>query len=340
MEQSMPSQNVGRNLISRRKDFSWNQNTTGLILAVLGAITFSGKGIIVKLGYYYGADAITLLMLRMSFALPFFLLMGWWAGRGRDPLSIRDWGHILALGFTGFYLASILNFSGLAYITASLERLILSLQPTLVLIFAWLLFKKKILPVHFLGIIVSYAGVLVVFGQEALDAANENASLGALLIFLSTVSYATYLIWSGRIVERIGTLRIVGLATSIACFLAIFHYFLIRPADDLFKVAPEVVWLSLLNAIVSTVIPVLFIMMAIRRIGPAMTSQIGMIGPVVTIFLGVMILNEPFTIWVAMGALLVVTGILVFTRAESKTKQSQQDKTAKQSGLNQAALKK
>ena len=113
-------------------------------MAALGAICFSGKAIIVKLAYRYGVDAVTLIMLRMLFALPLFVAMAWWAGRGKPPLTRRDWLGVLGLGFSGYYLASFLDFAGLAYITASLERLILYLNPTLVLLFGWIVYRRRI----------------------------------------------------------------------------------------------------------------------------------------------------------------------------------------------------
>ena len=290
-------------------------HAAGLLLAVLGSATFSGKAIIVKLGYRYGVDAVTLLMLRMLFALPLFVIMAWWTGRGRPPLPWRDWLGVLGLGFTGFYLASALDFLGLAYITASLERLLLCLQPTLVLLFSWLFFRRQVSSGQVLGIAVSYAGVLVVFGQEALTRHNPAAVWGTLLVFLSTVSYAIYLLWSGSFVKRLGSARLVGLATSVACVLSIVQYLLLRPVQDALVVPPQVVWLSVLNASLCTAVPVLAVMMAVERIGPAMSSQIGMIGPIFTILLGVLILDESFTGLIAAGAVLVVTGILLFTRA-------------------------
>jgi drug/metabolite transporter (DMT)-like permease len=311
----------------------------GMLFAVLGSITFSGKAIIVKLGYGYGADAITLLMWRMLFALPLFLVMAWWAGRGRSALTPRDWLRVLGLGFTGFYLASYLDFAGLRYITASLERLILCVQPTLVLLFGWLFLKRRVLRGHILGIAVSYAGVLVVFGQEALAGQNRSAALGTLLVFLSTVSYAIYLLWSGDVVKRLGSVRLVGLATSVACVLCIVHYLVLRSPQDALAVAPQVIWLSLLNAILCTVVPVWAAMMAVERIGAASAAQIGTMGPIFVIMLGVAILGEPFTAWVAAGAVLVIAGILLFTRADRfKPAQSDAKKTPEpQEGLAQRA---
>jgi len=294
---------------------AYMSSATGVALAIVGSTTFSGKAIIVKLGYRYGVDAITILMLRMLFALPLFIVMAWWAGRGRPALTSRDWLGVFGLGFTGFYLASALDFFGLVYITASLERLILCIQPTLVLLFGWLLFQRPVRRGQILGIAVSYAGVLVVFGQEALAGHNRAVVWGTLLVLMSTVSYATYLLLSADFVKRLGSARLVGLATSVACVLSIVQYLALRPVSDVLIVAPQVIWLSMLNAFLCTVVPVLAVMMAIERIGPAMASQIGMIGPIFTILLGVIILAEPFTGLIAVGAVLVVAGILLFTRA-------------------------
>jgi drug/metabolite transporter (DMT)-like permease len=286
----------------------------GLALATFGAIAFSGKAIIVKLAYRHGVDAVTLIMLRMLFALPLFALMAWWAGRGKPALTRRDWFGVVGLGFSGYYLSSFLDFAGLAYITASLERLILYLNPTLVLLFGWIVYRRRITRWQFAGMAVSYSGVLLVFGHEVSLGQSAAAAWGALLVFLSAVSYAVYLVASGEFVKRLGSLRLVGLATSVACLLCIAQFLLLRPMGAAFEVAPEVIWLSVLNATLCTAVPVLAVMMAIERIGPAMAAQTGMVGPMSTILMGVLVLGEPFTLWIAAGTVLVVTGIFVFTR--------------------------
>lgn len=286
----------------------------GVLLALAGAMAFSGKAIIVKLAYRHGVDAVTVIMFRMLFALPIFLAMSWWASRGRPPLARADWLGVLGLGVTGYYLASFLDFLGLQYITASLERLILYLNPTLVLLLAWLLHRKPWRRMQLLGMAISYAGVVLVFGHEA-SLAGRNAALGALLVFLSAVSYAVYLVYSGELVRRIGALRLVGLASSVACVLCIAQFLLLRPVASALDVAPPVVWLSLLNAVVCTAVPVLLVMLAIERVGAAVTAQAGMVGPLSTILLGVWLLGEPFTAWIAAGTVLVIAGIFVFTRA-------------------------
>ncbi len=286
---------------------------TGLTLAVLGSIAFSGKAIIVKLAYRYGVDAVTLIMYRMLFALPIFAAMAWWASRGKPPLTRRDWLGVLGLGLTGYYLASFLDFAGLAYISASLERLILYLNPTLVLLLGWLLYRRPVGRPQAVGMGISYLGVVLVFGHEVkLD--GGDVALGALLVFLSAVSYAIYLSYSGQLVQRLGSLRLVGLATTVACGLCIAQFLLLRPLSAALVAAP-VIWLSILNATLCTAVPVLMVMMAIERIGAGLAAQTGMVGPMSTILMGVLILGEPFTMWVAAGTVLVIAGVFVVSRA-------------------------
>jgi drug/metabolite transporter (DMT)-like permease len=285
----------------------------GLALAVAGAIAFSGKAFIVKLAYGHGTDAVTVIMLRMLFALPFFVAMAWWAGRGKPALTRADWLGVAGLGFSGYYLSSFLDFLGLQYITASLERLITYLTPTLVLVLGWLLHRKPFTRAQLAGMAVSYTGVLLVFGHE-LGLDRAGTAWGATLVFLSTVTYALYLSYSGQLVQRLGSLRLVGLATSVACLCCIAQFLLLRPVDVALTVPAPVVWLSVLNATLCTAVPVLLVMMAVERIGPALAAQAGMVGPLSTIALGALLLGEPFTGWIAAGTALVIAGIWVFTR--------------------------
>lgn len=284
----------------------------GLALAAGGSIAFSGKAIIVKLAYRHGVDAVTLIMYRMLFALPLFLALAWWSSRGRPALSARDWGVVCALGFSGYYLASFLDFAGLAYITAGLERLILYLNPTLVLAIGVLVFKREVTRRQLGALAVSYCGVLLVFGHEV-SFQGRDAAFGTALVFASAVSYAIYLVGSGEVVRRLGALRLTGLATSVACVFCIAQFALLRPLSAA-AVAPEVLWLSVLNATLCTFAPVLMVMMAIERIGATLAAQTGMIGPLSTILMGVVILGEPFTGWVVAGTSLVLTGIWLLAK--------------------------
>jgi drug/metabolite transporter (DMT)-like permease len=285
----------------------------GLALAAAGSIAFSGKAIIVKLAYRHGVDAVTLIMYRMLFALPFFVVIAWWAGRGKPALTRRDRVVIGGLGFSGYYLASFLDFAGLQYISASLERLILYLNPTIVLLLGVVLFRQRVSGQRLAALAVSYAGVLLVFGHE-LSFTGAQTALGAALVFASAVSYAVYMVYSGAEVKRLGALRLTGLASSVAAVLCIAQFLILRPMAAA-AVAPEVLWLSLLNATVCTVAPVIMVMMAIERIGATLTAQTGMIGPLSTIAMGVLILNEPFNSWIIAGTGLVLAGIWLLARA-------------------------
>jgi drug/metabolite transporter (DMT)-like permease len=293
---------------------------SGLLLAVAGAIAFSGKAIIVKLSYLHGADAATVIMYRMLFALPFFVVMGVWAERQaiarENPLTRRDVIDIVGLGFVGYYLSSYLDFLGLQYITASLERLILYLNPTLVMLLGWAVYKKPIHPIRLLAMAISYSGVLLVFSHE-LSLTGADVALGSSLVFGSAVSYAVYLLYSGQLVQRIGSLRLVGWATSVACVCCIAQFVVLRPLSAA-DVPVEVLWLGVLNAVACTVAPVLMVMMAVERIGAALTAQTGMIGPMSTIALGVLLLDEPLNLWIGMGTLLVVSGVFIVSKYGAK----------------------
>ena len=290
-----------------------SQLTSGLLLAAAGSIAFSGKAIIVKLAYRHGVDAITGVMRRMLFAVPFFIAMAWWAGRGKPALTRADCLGVLGLGFSGYYLSSYLDFLGLQYLSASFERLILYLNPTLVLILGWVLYKRKITYRQAVAMAVSYSGVMLVFGHEV-SLVGENVALGAMLVFGSAVSYAIYLSYSGQLVQRLGSLRLAGLATTVACFFCILQFVLLKPMSAL-DVAPQVVYLSMLNATACTVLPVLMVMMAIERIGPGLASQIGMIGPMSTLSMGAFWLDETFNMWILMGTALVLGGVFWVTKA-------------------------
>jgi drug/metabolite transporter (DMT)-like permease len=290
----------------------------GVAFAAIGAIAFSGKAIIVKLVYRYHVDAVTIIMYRMLFALPLFVTMAWWAGRGKPRLTRRDWLSVAGLGFSGYYLSSMLDFLGLQYITASLERLILYLSPTLVMLLGWRLRGRRVTPLHLLATTISYGGTLLVFGLELRGphgvALGGATALGSLLVLLSMVSYAIYLFYSGDLVWRLGSLRLTGLATTVACLCCITQFLLLKPLSAAW-VAPPVIWLSVLNAIGCTAVPVLLVMMGIERLGPSLATQIGMVGPLATIGMGVALLGEPFTPWIAAGTALVVLGIFLFGRA-------------------------
>lgn len=289
---------------------------SGLVLALTGAIAFSGKAIIVKLAYRHGVDAVTLIMYRMVMAFPFFVVLAWWSSRQAhakaNPLTRRDVGSVAVLGFIGYYFSSYLDFLGLQYISASLERLILYLNPTMVLLLGWLFYRRRITRWRALAMAVSYSGVVLVFGHE-LTVGGQDAVLGSSLVLASALCYAIYLVMSGQLVQRIGAMRLVGLASGVASVFCWVQFLWLRPLSAMW-VPTEVLWLSLVNATLCTVLPLVLVMMAIERIGAALTAQAGMIGPMATIALGVWLLDEPFNAWTGMGTLLVLGGVYMVSK--------------------------
>ena len=292
-----------------------------MMLALSGAVAFSGKAIIVKLSYRYGVDAVTVIMYRMLFALPFFIAMAWWASRQAhaiaNPLSRRDLLAITGLGFLGYYLASFLDYLGLQTITASLERLILYLNPTLVMLLSAAIYKHRLQARRVWAMAISYAGVLLVFAHEV-SFSGSGVVTGSAFVLASALSYALYLMFSGQMVKRIGALRLVGLASIVACVCCLLQFVILRPWSAA-MVQPQVLGLAVLNATVCTVAPVVLVMLAIERIGAALTSQVGMVGPMATLTLGVLVLGEPVNAWIGMGTVLVLGGVYLASKTGEKT---------------------
>jgi drug/metabolite transporter (DMT)-like permease len=220
---------------------------------------------------------------------------------------------VVGLGFSGYYLASFLDFAGLAYISASLERLILYLNPTLVLFLGVVLHGRRVTRQQLIALGVSYSGVLLVFGRELTDL-GPDVMLGAALVFGSALSYAIYLVQSGQEVTRLGALRLTGLATTVACLLCIGQFVVLRPVASVFEVPAPVLWLSLLNATACTFAPVILVMLGIERLGAGLAAQAGLVGPMSTIVMGVLILGEPMTPWIVAGTLLVLAGVTLLAR--------------------------
>lgn len=287
---------------------------TGALIVAVAAIAFSGKAIIIKLAYRYGVDALTLLAFRMLFSAPMFVALAWWDRRRerREPLSRADLRNVAILGFIGYYLASYFDFLGLQYVTAALERLLLFIHPTFVLIFAAVLFKRRITLGDVVAVVLSYVGIAFVFGHD-LATQPGNVALGAFWVLLSALFYAAYLLGSGRIVGRVGSIRFACYAGIVSCVAVVVHFVVVRDVSLLFGQPLAVYNLSLLMAAVSTVLPIVLTSEGIRRIGASHASIVASIGPVATIFLGAVFLDEAIT-WVQVtGAALVLAGILAIS---------------------------
>lgn len=285
---------------------------SGLAIAVIGAILFSTKAVVAKLLYRYHIDAVTLIAFRMLFSLPVFAAVAIWQMRVGPPLSKQDRWRLVGLGLVGYYLSSFLDFLGLQYISVGLERLILFLTPTFVLLVTALIFKRRIGRAQWAALALSYCGIVLVFVHD-LAGGKGSTVLGSLFVLGSAISYAIYLLFTGEMVQRIGSLRLVAYAMCVSSAACILQFFVLRPAALLIQPAP-VYWLSLVNGVLCTILPVFMTMIAVQRIGAATASQAGMIGPVSTLFLGALILGEPIIAIQLAGTALVIAGIYMLSK--------------------------
>lgn len=284
----------------------------GVVFALLAAVGFSAKAILVKLAYLDNVDAVTLLALRMVFSVPFFIGVAIWVGRYHAaPLNAHDRLLVLGLGLIGYYCSSFLDFLGLQYISAGLERLILFLYPTMTVILSALLYKRAVGRKVMAAMLLSYAGIALVFLHDVGEK-EGGIVLGTSLVFASTLSYSIYLVGAGHAIARIGTLRFTAYAMVVACAASLLQFGVMRPMSAL-DLSWRVYELSIAMAIFSTVLPVFLLSFAIRRIGSGSASLIGSIGPVSTIYMAYAILGENISLLQIAGSSLVLAGVLVIS---------------------------
>jgi drug/metabolite transporter (DMT)-like permease len=291
-----------------------NARLSGALIVAAAAIAFSGKAVIIKLAYRHGVDAVTLLALRMIFSAPLFLALAWWDNRRehRAPLAAADVRAIAILGFIGYYLASYFDFLGLQYVTAALERLLLFIHPTFVLIMSAMFFKRRITARDVVAVVLSYLGIALVFGHDVATQPG-NVLLGSFWVLLSALFYAAYLLGSGRIVGRVGSVRFSCYAGLVSCVAVVAHFAILGDVAKIFVQPLAVYNLAILMATVSTVLPIVLTSEGIRRIGASHASIVASIGPIATIFLGALFLDEAVTVLQLAGAGLVLAGILAIS---------------------------
>lgn len=288
--------------------------TTGLVLALLAAFGFSLKAIFVKLSYPYGVDPVTLLALRMIFSLPAFLWAGVMASRASvEPLTRGDWARLVALGLTGYYGASILDFLGLQYVSAGLERLILFTYPTLTLLLGVIFQGRAMGRREVLATVLSYAGIGFAFAHDLQLGSSRDVWLGGALVLASSLSYALYLAGSGAMIQRLGAMRFTALAMLVSTAAALLHFFLTQPPSALAQPSP-VYFYAAMMALVSTVLPVFAQSAAIRAISAGRAALVGMVGPLLTIGFGWGLLGEAISLPQAAGAALVLAGVALISR--------------------------
>lgn len=291
------------------------QFRSGVLLAAVGTFLFALKSIFIKLTFAYDVTPAALLLLRLWFSLPLYVAVLWWIRRRANSLPLSQ-GMVLravGLGFLGYYLASYLDLSGLAYISAQLERLTLFTYPTLVALLAWMFLGEQLTPRILMAIALSYAGLWVMYGQEKLitasGASSNQLGWGVLLVLGSALSYSLYVLFAKPTIQRIGSLQFTSLAMIGSTVFATIHYALSEPATELAAFPPAVYAYALVLAMVCTVLPSFMINEAIARIGATRTTVIGTVGPVLTMLLAVLILHETTSIYHFAGMLIAVLGV-------------------------------
>lgn len=292
----------------------------GALMVLAAAVTVSSKAIMVKLAYAYPVDASTLIALRMAFSAPFFIALALWvrASDSTSTISSRDGWMIAVLGVLGGYGPMWLDFAGLAYVTAGLERVVLFLYPTVVVMLSAILFKQRIGKREWFALLATYAGVSLVVGHDVLVLKSGSAEtmLGTALVMASAITYAAYLVYSGRLIPRVGSSKFTAYTMLAATLASGVQFASTSHQVSMLHLPAQVYWLSLLMAVVATVLPAILLNAGIQRIGSSKASLVSSIGPVSTIFLAYIFLGEDITLLQLAGTGLVLIGVLAISMAK------------------------
>ncbi len=299
-----------------------NAFASGVVLAIAGTFLFALKSIFIKLAFADGCNPTELLTLRLAYALPFYLAVLWWVSRrGSQPAVTRSQTlSAVFLGFLGYYLASYLDLSGLAYISAQLERLTLFTYPALIAILAWIFLGEILTSKIIAAIVLCYAGVYLMYGQEAIHAresqtdGHRDVFWGTLLVMASALSYSIYVLFAKPAIQKMGSRRFTSLAMIGSTFFVFVHYLITENTGALFRLPWTVHVYGMILAFVCTVIPSFMINEAMARIGATRTSVIGTIGPVLTMFLAILVLGEQSSVWHFVGMLSALVGVSLVAR--------------------------
>ena len=293
----------------------------GYAFAAAGAALFSTKAIFIKLAYMDEVNPALMLALRNLVALPFFLGVGIYTfyqmRRGGKPLpSLKLTGQALATGFIGYYVSSLLDFEGLTYITAQLERLVLFTYPIFVMFLGWMFFKARITWMSVLAAAITYAGLCVVF-FSALPSGGSNVIIGTVLVLGCAITFALYQLLAKGFITVMGSALFTSIALTGSAVACIAHYVIISQSFD-FSSSPRFFWLAAGTAIFATVLPSFLVNAGLAGISPQSTSMIATISPLITISLAVWILGQQFTIADAIGAAMVIAGVMLFALTDKK----------------------
>jgi drug/metabolite transporter (DMT)-like permease len=284
----------------------------GILIVALGAICFSAKAIFIKLAYaQYEVDDITLLTLRFAYALPFFLGIALWRfNQGQlQTVSKEDWGYIGILTMLGYYWASWFDFKGLQFIPAGLERIILFIYPTLVVLFSRIFLKKKISRNALIALIITYAGIMIIAAEPRVFE-SDNFLKGGAFILVSAVTYSLYLVFGGELINKYGSINFNSISMVLSSIYVLVH-FNVLSSVKLKDLAIGLHGYGILLAVVSTVIPTFMVMEGMKLLGANKASIVASIGPVSTIILAYLFLGEILSVQEIIGSILVLGGVLM-----------------------------
>jgi drug/metabolite transporter (DMT)-like permease len=295
----------------------------GSLFAILSAFLFSTKAIFIKQAYALSplVDGTVLMALRMASALPFFLLLCWFNRHRNQNLKSSDWMLLILAGLIGYYFSSWLDFTGLMFISASLERIILFLYPTLTVIASSFIYKQRLNIKTIFAIILSYGGTVIVMLQEQSSVPHEgNFWIGVSLVFASAICFASYLLLTPRLIQKFGSWNFSGLALSVACIGTLTHYVIStdHPIQLMVQLPSSVLWYGLALGLAVTVLPTILVAQSIARIGASQTAMIASIGPILTIILATLFLGETMNSIQWFGCALNIIGVMIITLSKKK----------------------
>jgi drug/metabolite transporter (DMT)-like permease len=299
------------NIASANKSWSsQNDFAKGVILILIGAACFSTKAIFVKLSLHHGIDGITALMFRMLFALPYYLgVLIFSPALKMQHLKSAPWGKLLGIGLVGYYLASLFDFLGLQYIQANLERLIVFVYPTLVLVLGAIIFKRVITKNQLIAVGITYSGILIACMSQDFELTGKGVELGIFYVFMSALAYAFYLVYSDGLIKQMGTIAFNCLSMLISTVAVLVHFGILYG----FKLTGydwQVYMYGALMGLIATIIPTLALTKGISLIGSSNAAILSTFGPVATILMSYFILNESFSLVQGIGTFLVILGVL------------------------------
>jgi drug/metabolite transporter (DMT)-like permease len=302
----------GANMNLSTEVHSQNNYLVGVILVLIGTLFFSAKSIFIKKAYEYGMDPNSLMVLRMAMAAPFYLLVYLLGVRPHQHKIVKmDIVIVCAIGVLGYYVASYLDLSGLMFISASFERMILYLFPSFVLIISVIFFKHKLTLAEVLAFILSYLGIMVIYAQDFQSYGHE-ATYGMLLVLGSAMAFSVFVVLSGKYIVKVGAMQFTSIS-MLGASVAVFLHYLFNVESSLMTYESHAYSLVFILALFCTVLPSYLINMGIKRVGAPRAAIVGTISPVFTVLMAYVFLNEVSTTMHIAGFVLVIMGIALIT---------------------------